>query len=105
MYNLNKFLGNVGGKVLSPVIMTPQSCIIGISKFFDSLTVIPHNLEIHNDSQAFCKVEGKDLSVIIHKTVNVCISADHRIIDGATVARFSQKLGVYIENPLKLLLI
>jgi len=45
------------------------------------------------------------MNVIIHKSVNICISADHRIIDGATVARFSQNLRVYIENPLKLLLI
>jgi len=85
--------------------MPPQACIIGISKFFDSMTVIPHDKDIQNDSQAYCKVEGKDLSVIIHKTVNICISADHRIIDGATVAKFSQNLRIYIENPLKLLLI
>ena len=85
--------------------MPPQTCIIGISKFFDSVTVIPKNLDLSNESQAYCNVEGKDLSVIIHKTVNLCISADHRVIDGATVARFSQNLKSYIENPLKLLMI
>jgi len=98
-------IGNIGGKVLSPVIMPPQACIIGISKFFDSVTVHPKHPEILNDSQAYCNVEGKDITVIIHKTVNICISADHRIIDGATVARFAQQLKNYIENPLKLLMI
>jgi len=85
--------------------MPPQSCIVGISKFFDSVTVHPKHPEILNDSQAYCNVEGKDITVIIHKTVNICVSADHRIIDGATVARFGQQLKEYIENPLKLLMI
>lgn len=84
--------------------MPPQSCIIGISKFFDSLTVIPKTPDALHESQAHFTVEGKDLNVIIHKTVNICISADHRIIDGATVARFSQVMKSYFEYPLKLIL-
>ncbi len=31
--------------------MPPQACIIGISKFFDSVTVHPKHPEILNDSQ------------------------------------------------------
>jgi 2-oxoisovalerate dehydrogenase E2 component (dihydrolipoyl transacylase) len=27
------------------------------------------------------------------------VSADHRILDGATVARFCEKMKEYIENP------
>lgn len=85
--------------------MPPQTCIIGISRFFDSITVIPKNPDVSNESQAYCNVEGKDLSVLIHKTVNICMSADHRVIDGATVARFNQLLKNYIENPIKLVMI
>jgi len=31
--------------------------------------------------------------------VSFSISADHRILDGATVARFAQVMKKYIENP------
>ena len=36
--------------------------------------------------------------------MNVSITADHRIIDGATVARFSNLWRDYLENPDKMLL-
>lgn len=81
--------------------MSPQVCIIGISKMFDSITVIPMNKK-HDDAQVYHLVENKDLAVVFHKSLNICISADHRILDGATVARFSETLRSYIENPLKI---
>lgn len=36
--------------------------------------------------------------------MNVSWSADHRVIDGATVARFSNTWKSYIESPDKLLM-
>jgi 2-oxoisovalerate dehydrogenase E2 component (dihydrolipoyl transacylase) len=94
-------IGNIGGKVLSPVILPPQVCIIGISKIFDSVAVVPRNGD-YQDSQAYQLVKKKDLAVVFHKAVNLCISADHRIIDGATVARFSELLKTYVQQPLKI---
>ena len=31
--------------------------------------------------------------------INISISADHRILDGATVARFAARMKELIENP------
>ena len=96
-------IGNIGGKVLNPVILPPQACIIGISRIFDAIKMVPKE-DDHEGSIVFHLVENKDVSIIFHKTMNMCISADHRIIDGASVARFSESFRSYIENPLKILI-
>lgn len=31
--------------------------------------------------------------------INISISADHRILDGATIARFTARMKELIENP------
>lgn len=98
-------VGNIGGKVVSPIILPPQVCIIGITKMFDKLSLV--NIENKDDKQKeFIGVfkDNEKLGISSQKYVNFCISADHRIIDGAYVARFSERVRHYIENPLKILL-
>jgi len=36
--------------------------------------------------------------------MNLCLSYDHRIIDGAPAARFLQRVKQYVENPVWLLM-
>lgn len=46
----------------------------------------------------------KDNSLQIGWRMNLTISVDHRISDGAEAAQFLQKLAQYLENPLQLLI-
>ena len=43
-------------------------------------------------------------NVVKAQLINVSWSADHRVLDGATVARFSNLMKDYIENPSKMVL-
>lgn len=98
-------IGNIGGKQLGPVILPPQVCIIGISRMIDTVKIVHKNdIDELNSSEVHYFEGGKEKGVVFHKSINFCISADHRVIDGAYVARFSQKLRSLIENPIKILL-
>jgi len=46
----------------------------------------------------------KDSAIVVGHTMKVTLSSDHRIIDGATAARFLQDLKLLLENPVGLLL-
>ena len=45
--------------------------------------------------------DGKVVPVSI---INISWSADHRVIDGVTIARFSNAWKAYLENPASMLL-
>ena len=77
-------VGNIGGKYFVPTILSPQAAIIAIGKAYTTPKYTGKQGENHNWEPM--------------ETVSFSISADHRIIDGATVARFSSKMKSYIEN-------
>jgi pyruvate/2-oxoglutarate dehydrogenase complex dihydrolipoamide acyltransferase (E2) component len=77
-------VGNIGGKYFVPTILRPQASIIAIGKAYKTPKYTGNN-EIHT-------WEPMD-------TISFSITSDHRILDGATVARFSQAMKKYIENP------
>ncbi|KAK5584412.1 hypothetical protein RB653_006023 [Dictyostelium firmibasis] len=74
-------IGTIGGTYCSPVLLLPEVCIGAIGKiqklprFDKSGNVIPQSIMI------------------------ISWSGDHRVIDGATIANFSNVLKGYIENP------
>jgi pyruvate dehydrogenase E2 component (dihydrolipoamide acetyltransferase) len=40
----------------------------------------------------------------VQKTMQVTLSNDHRVVDGAVAAMWIQKFKIYLENPLQMLL-
>ena len=75
MYNVNEF---------SAIINPPQSGILAVGEIFN---------EVKLDSEKVIEV----------KMINLVLSVDHRIADGAVAASFLKKLKLLLENPLGML--
>jgi 2-oxoisovalerate dehydrogenase E2 component (dihydrolipoyl transacylase) len=74
-------IGTIGGTYTSPIIVSPQVCIGAVGK----VSAIPRF--------------DKKGNVYPASIMNVSWSADHRVIDGATMARFGNAWKHYLENP------
>ncbi|CAM4657155.1 unnamed protein product [Leuciscus chuanchicus] len=79
-------IGSIGGTYAKPVILPPEVAIGALGK----IQVLP-------------RFNHKDEVVKAH-IMNVSWSADHRIIDGATMCRFSNMWRSYLENPATMVL-
>jgi len=79
-------IGVIGGTYASPVILPPQLAIIAIG----AAKVLPRFDSENN--------------IIAEEILNISGSADHRIVDGASMAHFINSLKKQIENPYLLLL-
>lgn len=73
-------IGTIGGTNACPLILPPQICIVAIGK----LQTVP---------------KYKDGELVERKVLNVTYGCDHRVVDGATVARFSNSWKHLIQNP------
>jgi pyruvate dehydrogenase E2 component (dihydrolipoamide acetyltransferase) len=80
-------IGVIGGLSFTPVINWPEVAILGLGRIQERL--------------AFDK-DGK--TVIAKKMMPLCLTFDHRLIDGALAARFVNAVKEYLENPLLLLM-
>ena len=74
-------IGSIGGTYAKPVIFPPQVAIGAIGK----VQILPRFDE--------------NEQVIKAHIVKLSWSADHRVLDGATVARFSNLMKSYLEEP------
>ncbi|EFA11496.1 lipoamide acyltransferase component of branched-chain alpha-keto acid dehydrogenase complex, mitochondrial [Tribolium castaneum] len=79
-------IGAIGGTYMKPVIMPPHVAIVALG----ASQVVPRFDDAGN--------------VVPVEVLNLSGAADHRIIDGATMARFVQTLKRQIENPYLLFL-
>lgn len=78
-------VGNIGGTYFVPTILRPQVAIMAIGK----AKKVAKYVEDPVTGYKFLPADQ----------INISISADHRILDGATVARFAARMKDLIENP------
>ncbi len=67
------------------IVNPPETCILAVGRIADRPVAV-------------------DGQVVVRPMMNLCLSYDHRVIDGAPSARFLQSVKHYIENPVWLLL-
>ncbi|MEI6213814.1 MAG: dihydrolipoamide acetyltransferase family protein [Desulfuromonadales bacterium] len=77
-------LGMFGIDHFTPIINQPESAILGVCRVVEKAVVS----------------EG---SIVIRPMMNLCLSFDHRLIDGAVGARFLSRIRQLLEQPLLLL--
>ncbi len=77
-------LGMFGVDWFTPVINPPESAILGICRIQEMPVAV-------------------DGQVLVRPMMNLCLSFDHRLIDGAVAAKFLARLKALLENPLLLL--
>lgn len=71
------------------IINPPESAILAVGKIAKTPVVVTDD---ENEDQ-----------VVIKSMCALCLSYDHRIIDGAEAAKFLQKLKSYLQNPILLI--
>ena len=79
-------IGSIGGTYCSPVIVEGQVAILGVGRMRD----VPDVVEDHKGGW---KVNG------MRKVCNFSWSADHRVVDGATMARAAGVVRALVEEP------
>lgn len=77
-------LGSFGIDVFNPIIVAPQAAILGVGRIADKPVVV-------------------EKQVVVRTMMNLCLSFDHRIVDGAPAARFLQRLKELLEAPMLIL--
>lgn len=71
------------------IINPPESAILAVGKIAKTPVVVTDE-------------EGED-AIVIKSMCALCLSYDHRIIDGAEAAKFLQKVKNYLQNPILLI--
>ncbi|MBU6951220.1 dihydrolipoyllysine-residue acetyltransferase [Hahella sp. HN01] len=79
-------IGALGGTYASPIINMPEVAIVALGK-----------------TQTVPRFDSEG-SVVARSIMNISWSGDHRIIDGGTIARFSNMWKSYLQDPTSMLL-
>lgn len=82
-------LGMYGVNNFSAIVNPPQACILAVGGAVK--TVVPNE-------------DGGDEPFKVAHLMNVTLSSDHRVVDGALAAQWGQQFKKFIENPEMMLL-
>ena len=98
-------IGSIGGTYAKPVIVPPQVAIGAIGKPKNALSDrLSDDIKYYlGRIQRLPRFNENDEVVARHLTY-ISWSADHRCIEGAVMARFSNKMKAYLEQPAAMLL-
>ncbi|MEM3857176.1 MAG: 2-oxo acid dehydrogenase subunit E2, partial [Thermoprotei archaeon] len=77
--------GSIGGLFATPIINYPESAILGVYRIHSTPTV---------------DGEGK---LVKREVMNISLTFDHRIADGAVAALFANRVKELLEDPSTLL--
>ena len=83
-------VGNLAGTYFVPTILRPQGAIVAIGKS----RKVPKYVGTNSAGYQWVPIDA----------INFSFSWDHRVIDGATCARFSEDIRKLVENPQNMLL-
>jgi 2-oxoisovalerate dehydrogenase E2 component (dihydrolipoyl transacylase) len=82
-------IGSIGGTYVSPVIVEKEVAILGMGK----LRTAP-----------VFETGADGIERVVKKSIcNFSWSADHRVVDGATMARAAEVVRAYVEDPARML--
>jgi len=77
-------IGPIGGLFATPIILPPQTGILGLMKMREMPVV-------------------RDGEIVVRTIMNIVLSFDHRVLDGAEAATFVTKLIKRLEDPRSLI--
>jgi pyruvate dehydrogenase E2 component (dihydrolipoamide acetyltransferase) len=83
-------IGGIGGEYATPIINHPETAILALG-------------EIKKKPRVVTDEDGED-SIEIRHVLTLSLAFDHRVIDGADGAQFTNEVMKYLENPQLLLL-
>ncbi|HEX6813569.1 MAG TPA: dihydrolipoamide acetyltransferase family protein [Planctomycetota bacterium] len=78
--------GNIGGLFATPIINFPEVGILGVHAIKDTPVI-------------------RDGQIVVGKKMYLSVSIDHRLVDGATGARWMNVVKEHLEQPWRLLLV
>lgn len=73
-------IGSIGGKFFTPIINAPEAAILGVGRIYEQAVLVDGALQAK-------------------KIMPLSLSYDHRVVDGAAVARFMNDLKALLETP------
>ncbi|KAI9837411.1 MAG: hypothetical protein M1837_002978 [Sclerophora amabilis] len=102
-------IGSIGGTVLSPVIVSGEVAIVGVGRGRD-VPVFKNKSSSSSSSSSSsgagngggnreARDQDPDLELTRRTMTSFSYAADHRVVDGATVARMSECVRGFLEDP------